>query len=394
MKPFNNCLTKHLYRIDEVLSSLRWSIITHNITDTAFWTIELFQSGLVQECTELLETIWIYHIGLSSWFALRLILSIYENGDISQEDLLSITCAFARQRQTDSTVLHLLLRGATSNWKPNFPHSAEYKTIEEAVADCLRRGKLQEAWLLGRSLEQDQHWSLLESIALGLGRAEELKVLKELREVRYESLAAAYVLMALKPEKWLKSQEPLENAIPPEVTQAMAEWLSEKSLRKRRALKPKPEALLYLTARSEQTPYVSSEPDIQGGLLVNLQKSEYWMAILEHYMQGFSQGFSQRWKSSRHKELFYDTFFPDDIPDEWSVASREMSHGRGLGKTTEQARQRFIHCTLQRSKSLELWNSVFPSTLDCSMDWDKLYSARPAAPTLPMKPVKKVFVVS
>jgi len=391
MKPFNNCLTKHLYRIDEVLSSLRWSIITHNITDTAFWTIELFQSGLVQECTELLETIWVYHIGLSSWFALKLVLFIYENGEIPMDDLLSITCAFARSRHTDSTVFHLLLRGATTNWKPSFPHSAEYQTIEEAVTDCLRRGKLQEAWLLGRSMEQDQHWLLLEKIATELGRAEELTTLKELREVRYESLAAAYVLVALTPEKWLKSQEPFENVIPPEVKQAMAQWLSEKSLRKRRPIKPKPEALIYLTARSEQTPYISSEPDIQDGLLVNLQKSEYWAPILEHYMTGFSQG--SRWKSSRHKELFYDTFFPDDIPDEWSVKSREMSHGRGLGKTKEQARQRFIHCTLQRSKSLELWNSIFPTTLDCSMDWDDLYSVRPTF-TFPMKPIKKVFALS
>jgi hypothetical protein len=258
----------------------------------------------------------------------------------------------------------------------------------------LRRGKLQEAWLLGRSLEQDQHWLLLESIALELGRAEEIKILKELREVRYESLAAAYVLVALKPEKWIKAQESMENAIPPEVTQAMAEWLSEKSLRKRRAIKPRPEALLYLTARSQQTPYVSSEPDIQGGLLVNLQKSEYWIGILQHYMMASLEKSSGRWKSSRHKELFYDTFFPDDIPDEWSTASREISHGRGLGKTLEQARQRFIHCTLQRSKSLELWNSVFPVTLDCSMDWDQLYSNRPPAPAMPMKPIKKVFVVA
>ena len=119
-------LTKHLYRKEEVLSSLRWSIITHSIANTAFWTLELFESGLVQECTELLETIWFYHIGFGSWFALRLVLNIYEAGDISQEDLLAITCAFARRKLCDSTVFHLLLRGTQAK-ATTFPHSTEYK---------------------------------------------------------------------------------------------------------------------------------------------------------------------------------------------------------------------------------------------------------------------------
>ena len=32
-------------------------------------------------------------------------------------------------------------------------------------------------------------------------------------------------------------------------------------------------------------------------------------------------------------EAFYDTNFPDDIPDEWSAADQQKSHGRGLAET-------------------------------------------------------------
>jgi hypothetical protein len=156
-------------------------------------------------------------------------------------------------------------------------------------------------------------------------------------------------------------------------------------MRKRRAIKPRIEALLYLTSRSEQTPYVSSEPDIQGGLLNSLKSSEYWSCILDHYMV------NNEWKSDEHLESFYETYFPNDIPDEWSLESREMSHGRGLGKPLEQARSRFIHNTLQRSKSLELWNSQFKN-IDCSMDWSNLYSVKPLI-QLPLKPVKKRFEI-
>lgn len=389
MKISNNSLTKHLYRLDEVLSSLRWSIITHNIHDTAFWTIELCESNFEQECLEMLETIWLYNIGFGSWYSLRLIQSVYEDGGVSQENMISITCALAKRRICDSTIFHLLLRGATnSDWKPLFPHSNEYTTIQGAVEDCLRRGKLNEAWLLGRSMDIEKQWQMLEPIASSLGRSEALSVIKELRQCAYENLAAAYVLVSLDEVVWISSQEELENILPKEVEEAINDWQAETSMRKRRALKPKTEALLYLTSRSEQSQYTSSEPDIQMGLLDTLKKSEYWSCILEYYMTDGLRG----WKSDEHLETFYETYFPEDIPDEWSLQSREMSHGRGLGKPLEEARSRFIYYTLQRSKSLELWNSRFNLNIDCTMEWSNLYSVKPVI-QFPLKPIKKAFEI-
>jgi hypothetical protein len=386
MKPFEHelkGLSKHLYRIDEVLSSLRWSIITHNITETAFWTIELYQTGLIQECLELLESIWVYHIGFGSFFLFQLILHIYEEGDVSEEDLVSIACAFARRKLCDSTTFHLLLRGSTFI-KP-FPHSKEYLTAQEAISDCLTRGKLQEAWQISKCLPEEELWLILENL-VSKERKEALCIVKELRECRRESLALGFILVNLDEITWLNSQETIENKIPIETSKAIEEWQSEKSMRKRRAIQPKINALLYLTQRSQQTPYVSSEPDIQLNLLENLLHSEYWKMILDGFL------LEGKWKSARHKELFYDTYFPQDIPDEWSLADREKSHGRGLGKPLPESRIRFIQLTLQYSKSLELWNSTFPSTFDCSMDWDSLYSVK--SEFSPMKPIKKMFVTS
>ena len=335
----------------------------------------------------MLETIWLYNIGFGSWFSLRLIQSVYEDGGVTQENMVSITCALAKRRICDSTIFHLLLRGATSpDWKPQFPHSKEYLTIREAVEDCLKRGKLNEAWLLGRAMDIEEQWEMLDKFASTLGRSEALSVLKELRQCPYENLAAVYVLVSLDGITWISSQEELQNILPKEVEEAINDWQSETSMRKRRALKPKTEALLYLTGRSEQSQYTSSEHDIQIGLLDSLKKSEYWSCILEHYMTDDLQ----TWKSDEHNESFYETYFPEDIPDEWSLKSREMSHGRGLGKPTEMARSRFIYHTLQRSKSLELWNSQFKSEFDCTMDWSNLYSVKPVF-QLPLKPVKKAF---
>ena len=357
--------------------------------ETAFWTIELCESNFEQECLDMLENIWIYNIGFGSWFSLRLIQSVYEEGSIEQEKLVEITCALAKRRLCDSTIFHLLLRGATSpDWKPRFPHSKEYLTAKDAVEDCLKRGKLNEAWLLGRSMDVKDQWKILEQIASENKRSDELCILKELRSCVYENLAAAYVLVSLDDISWISSQEQMENKIPKEVQEAIDDWQSETSMRKRRAIKPRAEALLYLTERSEQSPYTSSEPDIQLGLLEALKKSEYWASVLEHYM---TDGLTT-WKSDEHLESFYETYFPDDIPDEWSLKAREMSHGRGLGKPLEQARSRFIYHTLQRSKSIELWNSQFKD-LDCTMEWSNLYSVKPVI-QFPLKPVKKSFEIA
>ncbi len=32
-------------------------------------------------------------------------------------------------------------------------------------------------------------------------------------------------------------------------------------------------------------------------------------------------------------EAFYAAYFPDDIPDEWSAADQQKSHGRGCAET-------------------------------------------------------------
>ena len=382
-------LTKHLYRIDEVISSLRWAILTKNIQETAFWTLELCESNYEQDCIELLEHIWIHHIGFGSWFALRLIQSIYEEGEISKEILVQIACSFARLKRPDSTIFHLLLRGATTNeWKPMFPHSKEYSNIEDAVVDCLKRGKLTEAWLLGRGLAVESQWTLLETLVNEKGRHDELVVIRELAVSERERLACTYVLVHLDEVKWLESQVPIENKVPIEVNNAINEWSNEDSMRKRRHMKHKPEGIMYLTRRSEQSVYESSEPEIQGGLEKTLLESEYWSEIMGYYMK------DGKWKSSLDKEVFYEKFFPQDIPDEWSLADREKSHGRGLGKPLSLARSRFIHYTLQRSKSIELWNSQFPSDIDCSMDWDSLYNDLNIKISLPLKPLRKVFEIN
>jgi hypothetical protein len=48
-----------------------------------------------------------------------------------------------------------------------------------------------------------------------------------------------------------------------------------------------------------------------------------------------SAGFTGEWVSDDAKEAFYSTYFPDDIPDEWSLADQKKSHGAGMLRPDE-----------------------------------------------------------
>jgi hypothetical protein len=111
-----------------------------------------------------------------------------------------------------------------------------------------------------------------------------------------------------------------------------------------------------------------------------------------------------QWKSESLREAFYNTYFPysvDDIPDEWSLAEKEKSHGRGLGKTNETAIRQYINNVI-RHKSIWLHDSyeALTDTLPKSLDWDSVYSELLAPclenlqSNLPFKPIIKRFEIS
>ena len=382
MKYSNKGVTKHLYRMDEVLSSLRWSIITKNIYETAFWATEVYESDMLQEGLEVLEHTWLTHVGFGSWFCFRLILAVYNDGEISLEDWVSVTCAFARVEICDSTISHLLLRGATTpaDWQPHFPHSVVYNGLEDAIKDCLRRGKLQDAWLLGRAMAPSAQWELLESLAEVQGRDEELGWLKQFRPCVYECLAAAYTLVSIDSITWSSSQQVIDRYYCDELDQ----WKKEKSMRKRRVLKPRAEALVYMCLSGD------SRGDIMLDLEKTLKQSPYWIGVLSGYMM------DGQWISDLKKEGFYEQHFTDDIPDEWSLEDREKSHRLNTG---DNKRPQYIYHTLRHSKSLEIWDSKFPDGFDCSMEWSELYeelfkqTSGFMGAKFPMKPFRKVFEI-
>ena len=392
MEQTNKSLTIHLYRRDEVLASLRWAIITNNYTETAFWGLELYDSNMEEDVLSMLTTLWFTHIGFGSFKSLEKIRDI----DLTDREswVGYLISAWTRVKVHDSTAFHLLIRGASepTTWIPTFAHSKEYTSVTEAFEDCLSRGKIEEAWLLGRALKTSEQWLTLEKLANGLGRSRELDILRRSLE-DCEARAATHVLVTLDDTMWSAAMKDLDmRELPVELGTAINDWDNEDSPRKRRVFKIRPEAILFITERSSKPMNVSCQTDLMDNLLENLKGSTYWSAVLENFMAG------DKWLSDDSKEDFYDTFFPDDIPDEWSEADREKSHGRGLGRDYATAQQRFLDTLFQKSTTLGIWQrKPIKVDFDDQLEIQKYYENKhlrckqTLESLLPMKPVKKIF---
>ena len=347
MKPSCTWVTCHLYRVEEVIASLRWSLICHAYTEAIYWALELFDSDYLIEVFECLTKTYMLYIGLKTHPILyQQLLTMKAAEELDRDEFILLVYNLARIKRRDATPMHLILTGLVEvTWKP-FAHRA-YETLEDGIQDCLSRGKIKEAWLLS------QQRPLNESIE------DHAVMISQHSKVSYEPETCIY-------DTLLK-----------ELYEIITDWDSEQSMRKRRVYSPKPEAIVWICERT----YKNTDADIMGALEACLFDSPYWKSILQQY--GSVEGTEMQWSTERLKEQFYETYFTDDIPDEWSAADREKSHGRALHFSEPIAKIKYYNNILLKTTSL-LWGPMksvsFPQT--------KL-----AVIEFPLKATKKIFTI-
>jgi hypothetical protein len=161
--------------------------------------------------------------------------------------------------------------------------------------------------------------------------------------------------------------------VPPEVQTLVDEWDTEENLRKRRVFPIRIETLGWFTARGELPTSASIESDLQIGLEACLWNSPYWREILDDYHVVDLDAWGRILWPDSYKEAFYDNYFNfkvSDIPDEWSRADREKSHGRGAGRAREVAHKTVITNLLRGSQTACCWNGVKRVSADSLADFD------------------------
>lgn len=387
-------MTIHLYLYEEVLASLRWSLMLRNYTEAIFWGLELYDSDML-DVKPLIE-FWIQQTGFTT-HSLSILASLLSLNDLSRAQFIYMIYAWCRL-ESDPTCFHLLIRGSltSSTWNIQFPHLTEFKDLSQAAYNCLTRRKLTEAWLIARGVPAEDQWVLIDSFT---DKISAINLIKGLDISDSLKRVACFVLASLPRTELDKCfLIPALRDVPDELIELIDEWDNQDSIKLRRHYKVRPEAILYTCSRSSAPTAECNIVDIQEGLESQLQASPCWQTILEDYQDG------GKWKSDRYKELFYEAYFPYtsvDIPDEWSLADKEKSHGRGLGKSDQVALRQYINHVIKH-KSVWLYDSLMPLTdkLPASLDWDAVYSdmlescSSHLEQMLPFKPIIKSFIIS
>jgi hypothetical protein len=343
-------LTRHLYAEDEVVAALQSCILRGRPVEAAFWCEELLYSEMIEPLLQALREIWLYGFGIGalSWYQRFQKISIQEELEVDEIIALVVgLCRLGMKGRRDIT--YLILAGS-----PAEAEQANYSIapkglqgVDAYFVACIEQGRTISAWrALGsigalRIAAQHKHGES------GLAACDLL--------VEHPALTVAALCLP-KGELAARLAEPLPGTLS-EVEQARADWEPLIGRRARRRYCIPSECLYWLTHRGRKTVYESSEKVLRGSLErpEKLWGSIYWDSVADA-LGG--------WEAVRGdpevRMTFYDEHFPDDIPDEWSLAEREKSHGFGASQPgAEPSAERFLHSWFGKLNSAVIWNG-FP----------------------------------
>lgn len=357
-------LTRHLYELDEVISALQ-TCLRLGWPRAHFWLWELLQSDEVTAALSTLRRTWLlwgapYDPTIptetptepAAWLTLlvRIQTAIKEAGSLTAERFLNLTAAMPeRLHVTPSTRRHRILQrrhaGASSFLATLDPMEsidrkeagAWWTSLDAAARHGSRTDTL---WLLQAAqpiLSADAIWGALRQSARG-GTRPTVNLLCDASGPDPESQllhqAAAALLLCLRgPDARAGA---LTRSSTPAAQHLLRDWLSLDEVVGRRAARRHAipvEALHKETTRGSMSRRFTNIGHVREPVASLSEGCAWWRsACLAAGAELDEETNSLAFPSDEALENFVDAHFPDDIPDEWSRADQEKSHGRGCAE--------------------------------------------------------------
>ena len=354
--PKSMALTRNLYREDEVIAALRLSLIRGNAAEALDWAQEAADSDMDVKLFQTLLSVWLNYVGVQNISWLGWLIAAIEASP-TEHDIIALVTELARSPK-DTSVFALQVLGMTQSMTtPDhvkriiLPESLRgLNEHETAFVSALYQRKAEFAWNLSAPL-----WET--------GRADELlceihtiPLLEKVSEVLEPIWSAEFlspfralaILVATSRTvcSTVAERGPLDQAL-------IAEWnrRATLSMRKRRILTVPADCLYWHTERGRMAPGLSTESDIMLDWRRSLSISPFWLDKL-HYSQ-------------------HDTYFPDDIPDEWSSKDRQKSHGF-TATATENPFQKYLEVFWATAPSKLIWNGAERAVKKLAESWKQL----------------------
>lgn len=329
-------LTRHFYALDEVQASILYSGSRGVPKETVFWCRELVSSGHASEAVSVLFESWLWHRGPFhlAWFLEAT--AILGGSEITEEDILRMAGKLSRCSTKDYSLVSLVAVSAVAydslfdrvTHRP-FPVSFPSEDpLEQFFLRAIHQHKAGAAWWAGLRLSIERWWWLVEWYVVGVAERkrglnallEAVRGYEELlgyRSEAYDVAMRSLLLLALclTEGQWTQSMKPSE---PIDIGTWLSEWDTVMDRQAGRIF-PIPYYGLYGVTergRMRQTESTVSE-------LFDVRAGVRGCALWEERMDSMEIG------------TWYATYFPDDVPDEWTAAEKAKSHGAGILQRTE-----------------------------------------------------------
>jgi len=309
-------LTRHLYRTDEVRAALSYAIKRGRAVEAIAWCRELIDTdnGLREAWATLVEA-WMWHVLAAdpTW-----LYRCVKATSTDPEVLLRACWELAHVPGRDSSLWWLLVL----NGEP----------VADTFQDALRSGNVAGAWglVVRGAISEAKARTLVAPSSLPL-------VLTALGIPLSPVDLCASIILSCSPRRG-----------PRLVTDELPPPISDLGRRSRREFAIPLECLYGITQRGCSLQSTNNLNELRLGMDAALRQSPFWRERLLAASQ-----------SDDALEDFYQTYFPDDIPDEWSRADQMLSHGPGLLRSSEQ---------LSYAKLGRIWFSN-PSRFTAVCEW-------------------------
>jgi hypothetical protein len=344
-------LSRHFYSLDEVQAALLYTTTRNNPSEALFWCQEMILSGCVSEAISTLFQSWLWNTGpmrlqwlVDAWKTLA-------SDELSEDDVLLTTYRLSsiHHSSRDNSLWNVLV--LTTKNPDKMPDTITRKTPQFIPSDdtkeiyfvcAMFQGKAHSAWWISQFIEEERLWILLDWFAENVNTPfqdqyktclEALKNYEQLlgyKSAEYDIITrcSAVLMMCINNEKQEMSFRKQATEIDKDNSQTLNELSASVGRRDRRVYQI-PNSCLYGTTLRGRSKWAQNNFVQLNNVEKYLVGCPFWDEVISEYGTVNEQG-EIEWQSDDKMEEFYETFFPDDIPDEWSKKDKEKSHGDGV----------------------------------------------------------------
>ena len=381
-------LTRNLYELDEVVSALQ-VCLRRGWGRAAFWLWELVVSKEETLALQTLNDTWL-HVGGghdpdlltlpltdNGWTEryVRIVAAIAATKTRNAVRYLNETAhdpirpfvtplpssEKARQRRQERSAAFV---ASLSTEEPIEKNKAAHWWISFDAA-CRQHHPRDAIWLLQAVqpiLSPDAIWSAIRIAARGSDITKDaIALLQDVAEPHptHQALAQANATLLLSTST--KERESIMLQKPTELLNYRREWATWSSMvgrRKARIHTIPVEALHGSTTRGSIPSKYTNITDVRDPVILLSEGCRFWRLALEEAGVTTDEEGNSAFPDDDALEDFYQRYFPDDIPDEWSAEDQAKSHGRGCqDSATPAPLPEEVHIR-EEPLPLRAWNSA------------------------------------